>query len=302
MKRLVVAVSLAAVALTACQKKEESSPGEIAEAPAADAAASEAAAPDLASSTEGRPAPAPVLRQRDPGRPMTLDLPSLAYAHAFKVEAPAKSIPDMVRRHEQLCLDSGPIQCQVLGADVATQGRDEATGRLELRATPQWVKMFRPGLEADAKSAGGELKASGTDTEDLTRNLADTEAALKSKEAVRERLRGMLQRRGKLSDVMEVESELERVQQEIDATRSELTQMRTRVEASRVTVDYASIAPIAPDSAFAPFKNASGAFVRTFMGVLGGLVWVAAVVLPFGIIFGPFVWLALRRRKGPAAS
>lgn len=295
MKRMLVAIGLAAVALTACQKKEE-----YAEAPAAAEAASPAAA-DAATSAEAAP-PSATVQRRDPGRPLNLDLPSLAYAHEYRVEAPSKSIPDLVRRHEQLCEESGPTQCQVLGADVSTEGKDEATGRLELRATPQWVKMFRPGLEADVRAAGGELRSAGTDTEDLTQSVQDTEAALKSKIAVRDRLRGMLQRRGKLSDVMEVERELQRVQEEIDATTSSLKQMNTRVEASRVTIDYRSTTPVAGENAMKPFTEAPALFTRTLISVLGAIVWIGAVALPFGLVVGPFVWLALRRKKGGATA
>lgn len=305
MKRTLIALALVAVAVTACQKKEDgpAPPGQsenaVAEAPAA---ADAAAAGDASESAAPRAPASDVLPVRPDRRSLSLDLPSLAYAFDFSLEAPASSIPEMMRRHEQMCLDSGPTQCQVLGSDLKSEGRDEATGKLELRATQAWVRMFRPTLDADARAAGGELRTAGTDTEDLTQGIADTDAALKSKIAVRDRLRDMLKRPGKLDDVMAVSAQLERVQAEIDAAQSSLTQLDTRVEAARVTVAYESIAPIAPDSAFKPFKGASGAFVRTFMGVLAGLAWFAAIALPFVIIFGPVVWLIASRRKKVVAA
>lgn len=295
MKRTLIALALAATTVTACQKSESRAP---------DSVPAEAAAPGEASDAAAAPpSPDAPLSRRPESRGLTLDMPSLAYTYDFSLEAPAESIPDMMRRHEQMCVDSGPTQCQVLGSDLKSEGRDEARGRLELRATQAWVRMFRPTLAADARDAGGELRGAGADTEDLTQGIADADAALKSKIAVRDRLRAMLQRPGKLDDVMEVSAQLERVQAEIDAAQSSLTQLNTRVEAARVSVDYASIAPIAPESALRPFRGASGAFVKTFMGVLAGLTWVAAVALPFVIIFGPVVWMFVaRRRKAPAAA
>lgn len=290
MKRTLIALALITAAATACSK-EAASPTTEGAPPSADrnAAASEAPAEAVAAGPRAGPS-------------LTLPLPSLAYSHDFSIEAPADSIPDMMRRHEQLCIDSGPGQCQVLGSDLQSEGRDRASGRLEMRATPAWVRMFRPGLAADARNAGGELRATGTDTEDLTRPIADTDAALKSKIEVRDRLRAMLKRPGDLEDVMRVEQELQRVQAEIDAAQSSLNQLNTRVEAVRVSVDYASIAPVVPENAGKPFRDASGAFVRTFMGVTAGLVWIAAVALPFVIIFGPIVWMiASRRRKAVVA-
>jgi hypothetical protein len=305
MKRTLIALALVAATVTACQKEEGPAAPPSAEdttAPGRDSAArveSEAAAP----ANSVAPSDGVVLPSRPSPRPLGLDLPALAYAYDFSLEAPADSIPDMMRRHEQLCIDSGPTQCQVLGTDLQSEGRDEAKGRLEMRATQSWVRMFRPGLAADARDAGGELRGSGTDTEDLTQPIADTDAALKSKIEVRDRLRAMLQRPGKLDDVMQVERELQRVQAEIDAAQSSLNQLNTRVEAVRVTVAYSSVAPIVPENATRPFRGASGAFVRTFMGVLAAITWIAAVALPFVIIFGPVVWmLASRRRKATAAE
>lgn len=306
MKRTLIALALVATTVTACQKTEsrapEGAPSEVASADAAaDAAAPTSSESSAADASGARRAP--LLPNRPESRGLSLDLPSLAYTYDFSLEAPAESIPDMMRRHEQMCVDSGPTQCQVLGSDLKSEGRDEARGRLDLRATQAWVRMFRPALAADARDAGGELRGAGADTEDLTQGIADTDAALKSKIAVRDRLRDMLKRPGKLDDVMEVSAQLERVQAEIDAAQSSLIQLNTRVEAARVSVDYASIAPIAPESAFRPFKGASSAFVKTFMGVLASLTWVAAVALPFVIIFGPVVWMvASRRRKAATAA
>lgn len=301
MKRTLIALAVVAASVTACSQQEASAPagppGESTAAPSADRAA-EAESP----ASSAAPADGVMIPSRPASRPLGLDLPSLAYSYAFSLEAPAPAIPDLMRRHEQLCVDSGPTQCQVLGSDLQAEGRDEAHGRLEMRATQSWVRMFRPGLAADARDAGGELRGSGTETEDLTRPIADTDAALKSKIEVRDRLRAMLRRPGDLDDVMQVEQELQRVQAEIDAARSSLDQLNTRVEAVRVSVDYASVAPIVPESAGKPFKAASGAFVRTFMGVLAAVAWIAAVALPFVIIFGPVVWMIASRRRKVAPS
>lgn len=297
MKRTLIALALVATTVTACQKTESRAPaGAPSEVASADSA-SDAAAPVGAESSGAARAPVDAPPDRPGSRGLSLDLPSLAYTYDFSLEAPAESIPDMMRRHEQMCVESGPTQCQVLGSDLKSEGRDEARGRLDLRATQAWVRMFRPALAADARDAGGELRGAGADTEDLTQGIADTDAALKSKIAVRDRLRDMLKRPGKLDDVMEVSAQLERVQAEIDAAQSSLTQLNTRVEAARVSVDYASITPIAPESAFRPFKGASTAFVKTFMGVLASLTWIAAVALPFVIIFGPVVWMIASRRR-----
>ena len=79
------------------------------------------------------------------------------------------------------------------------------------------------------------------ESEDLTRQIVDTEAAVRARTALRDRLQAILATRpGKLSDLLEVEKELARVQGELDATQSELAVMRTRVVTSLLTITYSS--------------------------------------------------------------
>jgi hypothetical protein len=291
MRRTLLVLALAtACAAAACQKKPEAG---AAEAVAVDAAAAEATAPDtsgdVAASADGAataPAPRPV------------GLPMLAYAYDFDLKAPAARIPDLMRKHEQACIDAGPATCQVIGVDMQAEGRDRTRGRLEVRATQAWIRLIRPGLVMDAQEAGGELVGSEIETDDLTASIVDTEAAIRSKEAMRARLQQMLANRpGKLEEALEVERELARVQQEIDAARSGLAVMRTRVATSKLVVDYVSTGVLAPDSAWRPVQSAAQSFLGNVMGVFGGLILAASFILPLVLVLGPVAWFLASRRR-----
>ena len=77
----------------------------------------------------------------------------------------------------------------------------------------------------------------------VTRVIVDTEATLRAKRALRDRLQQLLATRpGSLADLLGVERELARVQGEIDSSEPNLASTRTRVAMSAVTIEYASTA------------------------------------------------------------
>lgn len=279
-----IAVLGLTLGLVACQQ-----PGG-AEEQAADAAASaDMAMMEVAAPEPGRDAPAIQA-------PATA--PMLAYAYSYTLELPTDQVGTLMSRHEQACVRAGAALCQVVGSGSTSLGRDDASGRLELRAAPAWIARFRSQLAGDAEQAGGRVREALTESEDLTRAIVDTEAALRAKTTLRDRLQQLLATRsGSLDQLLALERELARVQGEIDATRSNLAVMRTRVATSRLTIDYQSAGVLAPDSAFTPVSRALDGALTVFMSTVGALITVLAVVAPLALIAGPLAWWGLRRRR-----
>ena len=116
----------------------------------------------------------------------------LAYSYQYDIQAPPARIEPLLRRHERTCASAGPALCQMLGEDVNQAGRDDASAHLQIRAEPHWLERFRASLEKDARDAGGRLASSSVQTEDLTRSIVDTDAALRTKRALRDRLEALL--------------------------------------------------------------------------------------------------------------
>lgn len=118
--------AVAALSLAACQKSETQAP---ANTPAAAAAPRDAAAPAA---------------------------PKLAYAHSVTLAAPQDGLRQLVTRHEETCRAAGPDLCQVLGASLEMgSGGGRSVGQLDLRASPEWLRTFQSGLDADARAVGG---------------------------------------------------------------------------------------------------------------------------------------------------
>jgi hypothetical protein len=228
--------------------------------------------------------------------------PLLAYTYTFGLELPARAVRPLLARHEAACVAAGPTVCQVTANTSESQGRDQVSATLELRARPDWLRRFRSGLEGDAQSAGGRVTGSGTETEDLTVAIVDTEAQLRAKSTLRTRLERLLaERPGKLEEVLQVETELARVQGEIDAGLSTLAVMRTRVNTSTLTVSYVSQGTPVQDGVFAPLADAGNGFLRHMIQAFAAMLTLLSWLLPFAILVGGLVWAALKLR-GPVGS
>ena len=117
------------------------------------------------------------LVQRQPTAPA--GVPMLAYSYTYGIEAPPRAIRLLVARHEAACAAAGPTVCQMTSANVQEVGEDQIRGSLQLRATPAWLKRFREGLAGEARAEGGRVVQSNVTSEDLSRQIVDTEAALR---------------------------------------------------------------------------------------------------------------------------
>jgi hypothetical protein len=251
-----------------------------------------------------------IAKPRAPGgsdaAPLPVTVPQLAYRYNYGITASPKGVRGLQAAHEAACAAAGPARCQVVSSAVDELGEDRLHATLSFRATPDWLKGFRSQLDGQAKAAGGRVSEARVSSEDLSRQLVDTEAALRAKTTLRDRMEQLLATRpGKLSELIELEQTLARVQGEIDATNSELTMMRARVAMSDVTIDYESSGVLAPAGAWSPVSNALGDVADILAGTLGFMIRFVAVLAPWVLVIGGIVWLFRKRlprfrRKPPA--
>lgn len=143
-------------------------------------------------------------------------------------------------------------------------------------------------------AAGGEQVTATIAGEDLSKSIVDTEARLRSRVVLRDRLLEVLEtRRGKVSELVEAERSVAAVNEEIDQARSWLMEMQGRVAFTRINVDYRSGSPVAVGF-FEPVRGALGSVGVILGGLLAALIVFGAVALPVGgLAYG--VW-RLRRR------
>jgi hypothetical protein len=317
MKRALALVFL--IGFAGCQRAESPSPPTSTDAAAqVDAVAAPASTPQAASGEGSRGGgQAATAEQAAQGRAtvpasgMAPTTPMLAYSYNYQIQAASDRARALMVRHQQACVAAGPLNCQVISSNQSRTDEDQFNGELQMRAAPQWLDRFRGGLDGDAASVGGRVVSARTDSEDLTRQIVDTDAALRAQTTLRTRLEQLLAtRQGELSDLLEVERELARVQTEIDSTQSELAVMRTRVATSTVTMLYGSQGVLARPGVFQPVTdavNSSLHLVALSIGILISLV--SGLLVPVAVIIAVVwlirrIWPGLGRRKSavPAPS
>lgn len=254
------------------------------EVPAADAAAAPAA--DAAAASEPREAP---------GVRMPAGAPMLAYSYTYGVSLPGRQVDSLRRRHEETCVRAGPSVCQVVSTSIADRGDGSVRGDLAMRAAPPWLKRFRDGLDGDAKGVGGRVDTSNVTSEDLSRQIVDTEAQLRAKATLRDRLQALLAGRpGRLADLLDVERELARVQGEIDSTQSQLAIMRGRVAMSEITLTYVA-RDVVSSTVRSPLSRSAGGFFGIMAASLAAMIDIVAIAAPWALLVGGVLWLIRRR-------
>ncbi len=285
MRLSILAVSTAIVLLASCAKKPDG--------PSASADAALATSPPTKAPDGSKAKPAPVV------------VSMLAYAYAYEMEAPASRIAGLVAEHQAACAAAGPALCQVTAATLTNDGKDDAHASLQIRAAPAWLTPFRSRLGHDAQKAGGRIVRDHTTTEDLARQITDTQAAIRAKSALRDRLQTMLQTRpGKLEDLLEVEKTLAETQGDLDATQSELAMMQQRVQTSDLTIDYQAKGAFAANGVWRPVADAFGHSTKIFAGTLAMLVTLVVALAPWAAIGGALWWAAhwVRRSRSKRSS
>lgn len=226
----------------------------------------------------------------------------LAYSYSMGIEAPKEAIAPLVAAHEKACIAAGVKVCQVMGSSVNSYGEDQVSGYLNLRAEPKWLEKFRGAVSTDAANAGGEVTSNTVSTEDLTQYIIDTSARLEAKQALRDRIRALLEsREGTLNDVLAAERALADVQGEIDSMTASLDAAKARVAMSALSISYASD-PETSYSMWKPLTEAFKSFGRTSMQSLADAVNFVARTWPFfilGLIVLAIlrVWWMGRRKK-----
>ncbi len=225
----------------------------------------------------------------------------LAYSYQLGLEIPSARLAGVMDGHVRACQAAGPRLCQLVGASRAGDPDSSMNGTVNIRGEPNWLGAFMGGISAQVSAAGGRVLSQATNTEDLTRSIVDTQAHLRAQTALRDRLEQLLRSRpGRLSDLLDVERELARVQGEIDATQSNLAVMRTRVDMSELTITYQSAPRSVGSDTFDPLRQAFANFLGIIVIGFAAIVTLIAGLLPFAIVIIPIVWglLAWRRRRG----
>lgn len=301
--KLLAAISL--ITLAACNDAAEDSAGDAgAGEPAMDYAIDEAAAAadaaeeavDAAVTAESAENAAPAERAiaQLPGRPdIPVTLPQMAYVFDYGFRLAGEAIAPLQQQHADMCEAQGPYACRIVSLTRTGEDEDEITGQLELAVASDKARGFGALLAASAEAADAEAFRANIQGEDVSKSIVDTEARVRSRIALRDRLMEVLRtRRGSVEELVEAERNVAAVNEEIDQAQSWLKEQQGRVAFSRMTLTYESATPGA--SFFKPVESAFGSLGAIFGGLTAVLIVLGSLAIPlFAAILG---FKALRRR------
>jgi len=296
--KLLAPISLI-VALAACSGENAEAPGEefaTAEgdyAPSPEAAGSAAdTAEDAVAEIGSPPTQANRYASRGgdvalpvPSSDIAVSLPKMAYVMNYGFRLAGDKIATVQQQHADMCEAQGPYSCRIIAMTRTGDDEDEIAGELQLAVASDKARGFGALLSAAAAQADAEEFRADIQGEDVSKSIVDTEARVRSRIALRDRLMEVLRtRRGKVEELVEAERQVAAVNEEIDQAQSWLREQQGRVAFSRMTLTYESATP-------------GGSFLRPVEGALGSLGSIFGMLLAFlivvGAVLGPVVLAAL---------
>ncbi len=253
----------------------------------ADVAGSEAEAPATAKSAEGETTTSEI----------PVSQPQIAYSYDYGFRLPSSEIPKAQQAHIALCNQMSDNGCRVLNMSNSGGEGDYATGRLHLEVAAPKARAFGEQLAEAVDESGGSQVAASITGEDLSKKIVDTEARLRSRVLLSERLTELLRtRKGTVAELVEAERAVTEVNEEIDQARSWLKEMRGRVSYSTVLVNYRSGAP-GSGGFTRPIREAFGDIASTLGYSVGAVISFVAILLPWILLLALAIYLR-RRFKG----
>lgn len=229
----------------------------------------------------------------DVAEPAQTAAPQIAYSYALSYRLNGDDIAPAQARHVALCRRLGPARCFVTKTDLT---RDDANGTnaaaTALLVDARIAVEFGRGLDAVVSEAGGEVASRRTAAEDVTKQVIETDARIRAKQALADRLLRLIgTSNARVGDLIAAEKAFAEVQTELEAARGVQAELRRRVAMSEIAVDYASTAATGRWSPVGQALHNAGA---TLAVSLAGLVTFLVAAAPWALALAGIVWL-LRR-------
>lgn len=224
----------------------------------------------------------------------TTGAPQIAYVYDYGFRIAANEIADLAQSHVDLCEKLGPKDCRVISLRQSGSEGSYGSGKLELAVASSKARAFGEDLGAAAEGLGGEQISVAISGEDLSKQIVDTEARLRARTLLRDRLMEVLRsRQGTVAELVEAERGVAQVNEEIDQSRSWLNEMRGRVAYSRVSIDYNSNAR--SGGSFArPIVEAFQSIGTVLGTTISILIYALTALLPIALLVFGLRWVLHR--------
>jgi len=180
---------------------------------------------------------------------------------------------------------------------------DAPSARVEVRVP---VEKFQQSIDS-IKKAGIRVTEESINGEDVTEDYTDTQANIKNLQASEAQFQEIMKQAVKVSDVLEVQRQLERVRGEIDIAQGHAQYLEKSAKLSSITayfaIDEGQLPVIDPINEWNPLTIIKSAF-RAFVGFaqwIGAFIIWLIVFIPVWIIIAAIIIFIKKRAKKPVA-
>jgi hypothetical protein len=216
--------------------------------------------------------------------------PQIAYTYNFSYRIGNRALPAVQQRHIALCDALGPARCRIVRMTRDSGEGAFVAANLSLQVDSRLARRFGDRLDEAVTGSGGSVTGRGIEAEDLSRQIVDTAARVRGKEALAQRLLVLLQNRtGAVGELVQAERAYADTQEELDAARTWLAQMRQRVAMSGIEISYNGDTPVG-GGLWQPVRDSFAGAGQVLGRSIAALVSIALIALPWLIA----LWLLIR--------
>jgi Domain of unknown function (DUF4349) len=222
--------------------------------------------------------------------------PQIAYSYTYGYRIAAGAIDAVQAKHVALCDKLGKTRCRIGNMRRSSSDGEFTEAALTLFVDAKIARVFGNELDKAVAAEGGENSDRGIQAEDLSKQIIDTDARIKAKQALADRLLALIQNKsGSVADLVAAERAFADAQEELDAARSSIADLRGRVALSQIEISYASRNP-SGSGFMRPVREAFASAGQGLGSSLGALVTFIVVAFPWVLLLSALLWL--KRRMG----
>lgn len=218
----------------------------------------------------------------------------IAYSYGYGFRIGADDIAALQDRHIALCEKMAP-SCRIIRTSQSKSDSYDSYGEVRMEVAADKAGSLRDALVAPAEELGGALVSSVREGEDLSEQIIDTEARLKSRLVLRDKLTDILRNtRGSVAELVQAEAEIAKVNEDIDATRARLESYRGRIRFSDVKIEYEPAFGETQMGFVRPVSEALGAVGTTLGMSLAAIIYALTALVPVVALIAALRWVLHR--------
>ncbi|AWB33174.1 DUF4349 domain-containing protein [Orrella marina] len=211
----------------------------------------------------------------------------IAESQQWVFETRSDVLESVWQAHRDICLKLGQ-ECEIVQASISSRGPGEGAnyGNIEMRVDHTAFDHFLSSMQ----SAGPAPIETSITREDRTLEWVDLQSRLDNAKNLRDRLQAMIRQADqehKLSDLLAIERELNRVQSTIDSMQSQSRVMARQTDKVRMNFTYRSAPQTVSRDIWDPIRHAWHNMTGTFSRSVGDVMLFVAGTIPWLVVLIP---------------